>query len=68
MKHKSSSFTFNVIQRTTQGQTEMLFKKHLIVLVSLTYGYGAYPNYFQAYFMYVHYFSPRDFLTNEYHR
>ena len=42
---------FKVIQRTTQGQTKVFFKGHLIVLVFLIHGYGVYCNYFQTFSM-----------------
>ena len=49
---------FKVIQRTTQGEMEILYKKYLIVLVLLIHGYEAYWKHFQTDFMYVLYFSP----------
>ena len=38
-------FPFKVIQQTAHGQTKMLFKKQLIVLVLLIHGYEAYFEY-----------------------
>ena len=40
--YKSIISTFMVLQRTTQGQTKILYKKHLFVLVILIHGYGVY--------------------------
>ena len=56
--YRSTISTFNVMQRSTQGHTKMLYIMHLTVLVLFIYGYGVYWKHFQTYFMYVLYFSP----------
>ena len=48
---KSSISVFKVIEKTTQGQTQILFSKYFTVLDVFIHVYMAYYKYFQAYFM-----------------